>query len=129
MAINPNDKALQSLVKMTAEKTAWKNASPGSAFPGQTIDVPGLQQYEKVCIKGSYSTGAYPSFYFETSADVGSTASISIAASAIATRAVTIGTNEITFGSGERVMSYGGSVEQNNAVSIPLEITLKRKKP
>lgn len=129
MTVNMNDNALQALVKMATEKTAWENASPGSAFPGQSIDIPGLQEYEIVYIRAKYSTGAYTSFDLEIPTDIETTASITIAASAISSRSVIVGTNKVTFENGERVRSYGGAAEQNNSVSIPLEIILKRKKP
>lgn len=128
MAVNPNDKALQNLVKMTAEKTAWENASPGSAFPGQAINIPELQDYERVYIRAKYSTGAYQSYDIEIPTEVGTVANIAIAVSAISTRDVIIGSNEIIFRNGQAVNSYGGGTTQNNILSIPLEIVLKRKK-
>lgn len=129
MAINSYDKALQALFKMATEKTAWENASPGSAFPGQSIDIPGLQEYEIVYIRAKYSTGAYASFDLEIPTDIGTTANIAIAVSSIANRGLTIGENAITFKNGFLLNSFDGAGIQNNSASIPLEIILKRKKP
>ena len=122
------DKALQNLVRITAEKTAWENASPGSTFLGQTINILELQDYERVYIRAKYSTGAYQSYDIEIPTEVGTVANIAIAVNSISTRDVTIGSNKITFGNGQIVNSYGGSTTQNNSLSIPLEIVLKRKK-
>lgn len=100
----------------------WENASPTSAFPAQTVTISNVQDYDKIIVIASYSSGSYNCGMMMADTAIGTKATVATSLSYFAWRDFTINSESIAFDVGAYRNGYAGTAYSDNNLSIPVEI-------